>query len=82
MKQVDPVLLNDDLNKDGYIDYPEFVMSQQKVTVTTSQLEVVKFYDNEVHLFLYAFEGVNAHVFRVALTILGVQRQAEKKMDL
>ena len=47
MKQVDPVLLNDDLNKDGYIDYPEFVMSQQKVTVTTSQLEVVKFYDND-----------------------------------
>ena len=35
MKQVDPVLENDDLNKDGYIDYPEFVISQQKVTVTT-----------------------------------------------
>ena len=35
MKQVDPVLDNDDLNKDGYIDYPEFVISQQKVTVTT-----------------------------------------------
>ena len=35
MKQVDPVLENDDLNKDGYIDYPEFVVSQQKVTVTT-----------------------------------------------
>ena len=36
MKQVDPVLDNDDLNKDGYIDYPEFVISQQKITITTS----------------------------------------------
>ena len=32
---VDPVMRSDDLNKDGYIDYPEFVISQQKVTVNT-----------------------------------------------
>ena len=32
---VDPVMRTDDLNKDGYIDYPEFVTSQQKVTVNT-----------------------------------------------
>ena len=36
MRQVDPVLEHDDLNKDGYIDYPEFVISQQKITITTS----------------------------------------------
>ena len=36
MRQVDPVLEHDDLNKDGYINYPEFVMSQQKITITTS----------------------------------------------
>ena len=32
-KQIDPVLNNDDLNKDGYIDYPEFLMAQRKTDV-------------------------------------------------
>lgn len=27
---IDPILLSDDLNKDGYIDYPEFIRAQQK----------------------------------------------------
>ena len=37
-QQVDPVMETDDVNKDGYIDYPEFVMSQQKVRVSVSTL--------------------------------------------
>ena len=28
---IDPILTMDDNNKDGYIDYPEFVRAQQKV---------------------------------------------------
>jgi multiple coagulation factor deficiency protein 2 len=27
---IDPILQSDDLNKDGYIDYPEFIRAQQK----------------------------------------------------
>jgi len=27
---VDQILDEDDLNKDGYIDYPEFISSQQR----------------------------------------------------
>lgn len=27
---IDPILSTDDANKDGYIDYPEFVHAQQK----------------------------------------------------
>lgn len=27
---IDPILSSDDLNKDGYIDYPEFIRAQQK----------------------------------------------------
>ena len=26
---IDPILATDDKNKDGYIDYPEFVQAQQ-----------------------------------------------------
>ena len=33
VRQIDPVLNNDDLNKDGYIDYPEFLMAQRKTDV-------------------------------------------------
>merc|ERR1719500_1689935 len=31
--QIDPILENDDKNKDGYIDYPEFVAAQRTVQV-------------------------------------------------
>lgn len=34
--QIDPVLANDDLNKDGYIDYPEFIYAQQKTDIKVS----------------------------------------------
>lgn len=27
---IDPILQSDDLNKDGYIDYPEFIRAQQR----------------------------------------------------
>lgn len=27
---IDPILTSDDLNRDGYIDYPEFIRAQQK----------------------------------------------------
>lgn len=27
---IDPILQSDDMNKDGYIDYPEFIRAQQK----------------------------------------------------
>lgn len=27
---IDPILSSDDLNKDGFIDYPEFIRAQQK----------------------------------------------------
>lgn len=27
---IDPILTSDDLNKDGFIDYPEFIRAQQK----------------------------------------------------
>lgn len=27
---IDPILQSDDLNKDGFIDYPEFIRAQQK----------------------------------------------------
>lgn len=27
---IDPILSSDDQNKDGYIDYPEFIRAQQK----------------------------------------------------
>lgn len=30
MSLIDPILQMDDLNADGYIDYPEFVKAQQK----------------------------------------------------
>lgn len=29
MNMIDPILATDDKNKDGYIDYPEFVQAQQ-----------------------------------------------------
>lgn len=29
---IDPILNIDDWNKDGYIDYPEFIRAQQKAT--------------------------------------------------
>ena len=35
-QQIDPVLKKDDLNKDGYIDYPEFILAQQKTDVKLS----------------------------------------------
>ena len=35
-EQIDPVLNNDDLNKDGYISYPEFLTAQKKVIVDIS----------------------------------------------
>lgn len=27
---IDPILQSDDINRDGYIDYPEFIRAQQK----------------------------------------------------
>ena len=29
VNMIDPILASDDKNKDGYIDYPEFVQAQQ-----------------------------------------------------
>lgn len=29
---IDPILVSDDRNKDGFIDYPEFIAAQQKQT--------------------------------------------------
>lgn len=34
---IDPILNMDDLNKDGYIDYPEFVRAQQKAAAGGGQ---------------------------------------------
>lgn len=31
---IDPILLTDDLSKDGFIDYPEFIRAQQKTTTS------------------------------------------------
>lgn len=37
---IDPILQTDDMNKDGYIDYPEFIRAQQKSSAANN---------NEVH---------------------------------
>lgn len=34
---IDPILQSDDLNKDGYIDYPEFIRAQQKSAAANKQ---------------------------------------------
>ncbi|XP_034933800.1 multiple coagulation factor deficiency protein 2 homolog [Chelonus insularis] len=34
---IDPILNMDDVNKDGYIDYPEFIQAQQKAAAGTRQ---------------------------------------------
>ena len=34
---VDQILEEDDLNKDGYIDYPEFIASQQREDAVAKQ---------------------------------------------
>ncbi|KAK2580503.1 hypothetical protein KPH14_006238 [Odynerus spinipes] len=34
---IDPILVVDDMNKDGYIDYPEFVQAQQSAAATRPQ---------------------------------------------
>ena len=34
--QIDPVLGKDDLNKDGCIDYPEFLMAQNRAAARSS----------------------------------------------
>ena len=34
--QIDPVLGEDDLNKDGCIDYPEFLMAQNRAAARSS----------------------------------------------
>lgn len=31
---IDPILGMDDTNKDGFIDYPEFIQAQQKAAAT------------------------------------------------
>lgn len=33
---IDPILNVDDGNKDGYIDYPEFIKAQQKAAAQTT----------------------------------------------
>lgn len=33
---IDPILKMDDLNSDGYIDYPEFIRAQQKASQTNN----------------------------------------------
>lgn len=32
---IDPILNMDDVNNDGYIDYPEFIQAQQKAAANT-----------------------------------------------
>jgi multiple coagulation factor deficiency protein 2 len=34
---IDPILQSDDMNKDGYIDYPEFIRAQQKSASNANQ---------------------------------------------
>lgn len=34
---IDPILQMDDYNRDGFIDYPEFVHAQQKAAVNSQQ---------------------------------------------
>lgn len=34
---IDPILAMDDTNKDGFIDYPEFIQAQQKASATGGQ---------------------------------------------
>jgi len=34
---IDPILLSDDINKDGFIDYPEFIRAQQKSQAANNQ---------------------------------------------
>ncbi len=34
---IDPILQSDDLNKDGYIDYPEFIRAQQRSQAQAQQ---------------------------------------------
>lgn len=34
---IDPILAVDDMNKDGYIDYPEFIQAQQNAAATGRQ---------------------------------------------
>lgn len=37
MNMIDPILATDDKNKDGYIDYPEFVQAQQAAMARQAQ---------------------------------------------
>ena len=37
MQLIDPILQMDDVNGDGYIDYPEFVRAQQKAAAAQAQ---------------------------------------------
>ena len=34
---IDPILSLDDINSDGYIDYPEFIQAQQNAAATGRQ---------------------------------------------
>ncbi|CAG9799903.1 unnamed protein product [Chironomus riparius] len=34
---IDPILTSDDINKDGFIDYPEFIRAQQKAAASNQQ---------------------------------------------
>lgn len=34
---IDPILQTDDLNRDGFIDYPEFIRAQQKSAAANNQ---------------------------------------------
>lgn len=34
---IDPILQMDDYNRDGFIDYPEFVHAQQKAAANSQQ---------------------------------------------
>lgn len=34
---IDPILSLDDINNDGYIDYPEFIQAQQNAAATGRQ---------------------------------------------
>ena len=36
---IDPILDMDDANRDGYIDYPEFIQAQQKAAATSARPE-------------------------------------------
>lgn len=37
MNLIDPILDMDDTNKDGFIDYPEFIQAQQKAASATGR---------------------------------------------